>query len=214
MKLALALALAAAAASPAVAQDWIVYGGGEIEFLFNPDGAGSGTTSSLSAYAEAEMSGFYLGALGKVVNDSASNELDLYLGYRNELASGFSYDLYYTRYFYPNDSASNYGEIGFSLGQPLGDQAAISLDAYYDHDNRLGSVYAGAEFYATDRVTISANYGTYEVAGAGNEQEWDLGASYALSDEAAVDLRYYDGTEYVDSYFGLSLSFDTTLFGG
>ena len=196
------------------AQDMVVYSGAEVELLFDPDGAGSGTEASLSSYVEAERAGFYAGLLAKYVDDTASNEVNLYAGYRRDLDSGLSYGLVYTRYIYPNDSASNYGELGLSLGQTLGEKAALSFDAYYDHDNKLGSAYVGAEFYATDKITLSANYGTYEVDAAPSEQEWDVGASYAFTDEAAVDLRYYDGTEYTDSYFGLSVTYDTTIFGG
>jgi uncharacterized protein (TIGR02001 family) len=199
---------------PVLAQDWVVYGGGEAELLFDPDGAGSGTEASLSSYIEAERAGFYAGLFAKYVDDTASNEVNLYAGYRRDLDSGLSYGLVYTRYIYPNDSASNYGELGLSLGQTIGEKAAVSFDAYYDHTNELGSAYVGAEFYATDKITLSANYGTYEVDAAPSEQEWDVGASYAFTDEAAVDVRYYDGTEYTDSYFGLSVTYDTTIFGG
>ena len=69
-------------------------------------------------------------------------------------------------------------------------------------------------FAATDALELSANWGTYEVDSAGNEQEWDLGATYYIGEETAVDARWYDGSEYVDGYFGLSLTWDTTLMGG
>jgi uncharacterized protein (TIGR02001 family) len=196
------------------AQDLVVYSGAEVELLFEPDGAGSGTEASISSYVEAERAGFYGGLLAKYVDDKVSHEVNLYAGYRRDLDSGLSYDLVYTRYIYPNDSASNYGELGLSLGQTLGEQAAMTFDAYYDHTNKLGSAYVGAEFYATDKITLSANYGSYEVDAAPSEREWDVGASYAFTDEAAVDLRYYDGSEYTDSYFGLSVTYDTTVFGG
>lgn len=66
----------------------------------------------------------------------------------------------------------------------------------YDPENELGNAYIGAAYTATDRLEVSANYGVYEVADAGSETEWDLGATWALSDETGVDLRYYDGSEY------------------
>jgi uncharacterized protein (TIGR02001 family) len=197
-----------------MAQDFTVYSGGEVELLFEPDGAGSGTEASLSSYVEAERAGFYAGVLAKYVDDKVSHEIDLYAGYRRDLDSGLNYGLAYTRYIYPNDTASNYGELGLSLGQTLGDKAKLTFDGYFDHTNQLGSAYVGAEFYATDKITLSANYGSYEVDAAPSEQEWDVGASYAFTDKAAVDVRYYDGTEYTDSYFGLSVTYDTTIFGG
>jgi hypothetical protein len=201
-------------AAPAMAQDLSVYSGASLEFLNHPDGAGSQNETSASAYIEAEKMGFYGGIAGKVVNNSDSNRVDLYAGYRGDLDSGLSYGAVYTRYFYLNDSPSNYGELGLSLGQSLGDKASVSLDLSYDHTNKLGSAYVGAEYAITDAFAVSANYGTYQNDGAPSEQEWDLGMTYSMTDKSSFDLRYYDGTDYADSYFGLSLSFDTTLLGG
>ena len=197
-----------------MAQNFTVYSGGEAELQFEPDGAGSGTEASLSSYVEAERAGFYAGVLAKYVDDKISHEVNLYAGYRRDLDSGLNYSFAYTRYIYPNDTASNYGEVALSLGQTLGDKAKLTFDGYFDHTNQLGSAYVGAEFYATDKITLSANYGSYEVDAAPSEQEWDVGASYNFTDEAEVDVRYYDGTEYTDSYFGLSVTYDTTIFGG
>lgn len=214
MRILATLAAAALVAGPAAAQDLIVYGGAELEFTFDEDGPGTGTTTDLSGYVEAELNGFYAGIWALTTNEDLAQEFDLYLGYRNELASGLSYDVNYTRYFYPNDGGNCCGELGLSLGMPLGDQFSVSTDLYYDPDAEIGSAYVGAAFAATDALEVSVNYGTYQVDGASNEQEWDLGATYYLGEETAVDLRYYDGSEYVDSYFGLSLTWDSTLLGG
>jgi hypothetical protein len=102
--------------------------------------------------------------------------------------------------------------LTLALGVPLGDKFNATFDAAYDPEASLGNAYVGLEYYATDALTLSANYGTYEVDGAGSEEEWDVGVGYAVTEEAAVDLRYYDGTEYVDSYVGLSITWDTTIF--
>lgn len=44
------------------------------------------------------------------------------------------------------------------------------------------------------------------------KKEWDFGVTYGLTDEAGVDLCDHGGSEYFDSYIGLSLTFDTTIF--
>lgn len=214
MKILATLAAAALVTGPAAAQDLIVYGGAELEFTFDEGGPGTGTTTDLSGYVEVETNGFYAGIWALTTNDDLAQEFDLYLGYRNEHASGLSYDVNYTRYFYPNDGGNCCGDLGLSLGMPLGDQLSVSTDLYYDPDAEIGSAYVGAAFAATDSLEVSANYGTYQVDGASNEQEWDLGATYYVGEETAVDMRYYDGSEYVDSYFGLSLTWDSTLLGG
>lgn len=214
MKILATLAAAALVTGPAAAQDLIVYGGAELEFTFDEGGPGTGTTTDLSGYVEVETNGFYAGIWALTTNDDLAQEFDLYLGYRNEHASGLSYDVNYTRYFYPNDGGNCCGDLGLSLGMPLGDQLSVSTDLYYDPDAEIGSAYVGAAFAATDSLEVSANYGTYQIDGASNEQEWDLGATYYVGEETAVDMRYYDGSEYVDSYFGLSLTWDSTLLGG
>lgn len=207
-----AVALLALTTGSAMAQDLSVYGGAELEFAFDEDGPGTGTNSYLKGYLEVESNGFYAGLWAKIADEAAANRADPYLGYRNETAGGISYDIYYYRYNYINDSASNYGELTLSLGAPVGDKLSVSLDLAYDPENKLGNAYVGAAFAASDRLELSANYGVYEVADAASESEWDIGATWSLTDETAVDLRYYDGSEYVGSYVGLSLTWDSTLF--
>lgn len=199
-------------AGSATAQDLTVYGGGELEFAFDEDGPDTGTNTYLKGYLEVESQGFYAGIWARIANDDASNRADPYLGYRGETAGGLSYDVSYYRYNYVNDTGSNYGELILSLGMPLGDKLWTTLDLAYDPENALGNVYVGAAYTATDKLEISANYGVYEVADAASEQEWDFGGTWSLTDETAVDLRYYDGSEYAGSYIGLSLSWDSTLF--
>jgi uncharacterized protein (TIGR02001 family) len=212
--LALALALAAPfAPGLARAQAVTVYGGGAIEYLAEPGGADGGDSLTIEGYVEGEVSGFYLGAWGQVNKVSDANEIDLYFGYRRTLDSGFDYDLNYTRYIYPNDGGDCCGEIGLTLGQTIGDQIYVSAEGYWDPEAELGSGYLNAEFYPADRITVGASWGVYNVDGAADEQEWELGVTYGLTDQTAIDLRYYDGSEY-DGYFGLNLSFDTTLLGG
>lgn len=208
------IALVLAGTAPVSAQDLVVYGGGEIELLFSPDGSGSDNTGTVAAYLEGEINGFYAGLNGTVANDRVANEIYVYLGFRNDLDSGLSYDLSYTQYYYPNDGGACCGEILLSLGQTLGDKASVSLDLYHVPDDSTSSVYVGAAYDFTDKWNGSVNYGVYEVAGAGNESEWDIGATYAISDEVGIDARYYDGSDYADGYFGLSVTYDTTLLGG
>lgn len=205
----LTLALIAAPLSPAVAQDFFVYGGGELEL--EPNGADSGASSNVSTYLELEKSHFYAGVSGELAMDPLLNEVDLYLGYRSETASGLTYDVGYTLYYYPNDGGNCCGEMTLSLGKPFGDKLNVTFDAAYDPQSTLGNAYVGLEFYANDKITLSANYGSYQVDGADSEQEWDVGIGYALSEEASAEVRYYDGTDYANRYVGLNLIWDTTF---
>jgi uncharacterized protein (TIGR02001 family) len=207
-----AAAMLGLGAGAGLAQGPSVFGGAEVELTFDEFGPDSGTTSYLSGYLELDSSGFYAGIWGQVANDSALSEVDLYIGYRNETAAGLSYDFGYTRYIYPNDGGDCCGELTVSLGVPLGEKLSTSLDLAYDPDASLGNAYVGVAYQATDKLGVSANYGVYEVEAASSETEWDFGVTYGLTDESAVDLRYYDGSEYAGSYIGLSLTFDTTIF--
>ena len=145
----IALAALALTTGSAGAQDLSLYGGGELEFAFEEDGPGTGTNSYLSAYLELESRGFYAGIWGQIANDDLADEVDLYLGYRNELASGVSYDVGYIRYIYPNDGGDCCGELTLSLGAPVGEKLSLSLDLAYDPENELGNAYVGAAFAAT-----------------------------------------------------------------
>jgi uncharacterized protein (TIGR02001 family) len=192
-----------------VAPGFAVFAGSELEFTFPSDGA----TQELSGYIEAERNGIYGGVLALVANDSASNEIELYAGYRAETDTGFGYDISYTRYFYPNDGGDCCGEITLWLGQSVSDRVDLSTEIIFDPEASLGSISVEGAYNVSDRVSLSANFGVFEVESEPNEREWDVGVSYDLSDEAAVDLRYYDGSD-LDGYLGLSLTFDTTLLGG
>jgi hypothetical protein len=200
------------------AQDVLVYAGAELEFTHEEAGPGTGTITYLSGYGEVELAGFYGGLWGQVASDDLLNEVNLYFGYRNETAGGLAYTVYYTRYYYPMDGGDGGGEFALELDLPLGDQFAVAADAYYSPSfagaSSLASAYVGGSWYVTDALELSATFGTYEVDGASNEEEWDIGATYALGAATAVDFRYYDGSEYLDSYLGLSLTWDTTLVGG
>jgi hypothetical protein len=212
---AIAITLAAGAVE---AQEPIIYGGAAVEFTYDEFGPSSGTTSYLSGYSEVDLGGLYIGLWGQLASDKVLNEVDLYFGYRSELASGVAYNAYYTRYYYPSDGYDGGGEFGLEADVPVSDQFSVGTELYYspafEGAESLWSGYVGAAVLASDTLEISGLYGSYEVDGAGSEEEWELGATYFLGEETSVDFRYYDGTDYESSYLGLSLAWDTTIFGG
>jgi len=196
------------AVSSAQAQDFAVYGGAALYYSVEPDGPGSDNTVTVEPYVEVELNGFYAGLLASVANESVNNEIDLYLGYRNETEGGLSYDVGYTRYFYPNDGGNCCGEITLALDVSPTDTLTLSIDAALDPEAGYGATSLGAEYYVTDAISIAADVG---VTGIGRESEWDVGANYYFADSAYASLYYYEGSEY-EGYFELSVSYDTTLF--
>jgi hypothetical protein len=202
------------AATSGFAADLAVYTGLELEYLNDPDGAGSVDTTTLSGYFEAEYGSLYAGLEGELHEDRSDRELTPYVGMRYTFESGLGYDVYYTQYVYPNQIGADYGELTLSLGQEYGNGSTIAGDVYFYPETGLWSAYLYGTVPIGEKFEGSASFGIYEVDAAPSETEWDIGVSYYATDEIGIDLRYYDGSEYVEGYVGLSISFDTTLFGG
>ncbi len=185
-----------------------VFVGGEVELTFPSDGA----TREISVYAEAERNGIYGGVTALAADDRASDEISLYAGYRAETEAGLSYDLSYVRYFYPNDGGDCCGEFVLALEQPLNEVFALSGELTADPETSFNSVTVGGSYGLSGEIALSANFGLVHDEPGRHAREWDLGMTYALSDKAALDLRYYDGSDF-EGYLGLALTFDTTLLG-
>ncbi len=90
-------------------------------------------------------SGFYAGTWASNVDfgDSTSYELDLYLGFANELDNGLGYDFGYLYYAYPDapdsfDFGEIYGELSFSL---------FSVGAAYVVNDSSDSALENGDFY-------------------------------------------------------------------
>lgn len=150
-------------------------------------------------------SGFYVGTWASNVDfgDGTSYELDLYLGFANELDNGLGYDFGYLYYAYPDapgsaDFGEIYGELSFGLFS-IGaayvvndstDSAIESGDLYYyagvdlplANEFSLGFLIGRTAFDDSDRE----NY-THFVASLGKETE-ALGAfSFNLEYEDTFD---------------------------
>lgn len=206
----ISLALVAASVAPASAQDFFVFGGAAIEYEREPDGKGSDDKTDVNAYMEIEKSGLYFGVWVERSSDTLDSKADVYAGYRSELGSGLSYDISATRRFYLNDEG-DYSSLDLGVDMPIGNKLSGSLDLTYYPESSVSDAYVGLSYAVTDKLSVSANYGTYGVEDATSEQEWDFGAGYNLTDETVFDVRYYDGTDYADPYLGLSLTWDTTI---
>ena len=192
----------------AAGQDLKLLGGGALVFGFE----GGDTEQELSGYLEAERFGFYGGALGLVSTDIDQKRVDLYGGYRAETATGFSYDLSYTRSYYPNDGGNCCGEIALALGQTVGEALNLSGELTYQPEASLAGIEVGAEYFVTERLAISANLGTFEQDTGSSATEWDVGVKYGLNEASDLNLRYYDQPD-TDGRIELSLTFETSLLG-
>lgn len=198
------------AASSAVAQALSVTGGARLGFT---NEASSGVTSNAYGYVKGSIANFYLGASADIYNDSALNEVDLYAGYTNSLANGLSYDVSYTRYIYPNGGGDCCGGVGLSLSLPLGAAVTGTADANYYPEDHTTDTHLTLDYVLNDKTTLTGRVGRVGNVGAADTKEWELAASYALGQQTAVKVHYYDGSDY-KGYFGLDLTWDTALLGG
>lgn len=212
MRLALVstVVLASFAAAPAFADGFTLAGGAALSFA--PQGDAS-TRSDLNLYLEGGYANFYLGVSADVYNDRAVNEVDVSLGYRNTTAGGLSYDLSYTRYTYPNDGGDCCGDVYLSLSMPVTDALTATAKANYYPEDKLSDAHLSLDYALNDKVTLTGSVGVVQNDGALDTREWELAVGYALGDETAVKLHYYDGSDY-QGYLGLDLTWDTTLLGG
>lgn len=161
---------------------------------------------ALQGYVELESGGFYGGIWASTVRfpDNRDRlEVDLYLGFRNTVGA-LSYDIGYTRYFY-NRSGDCCGE--FILGLEADMSQGLSLDARFKYDpdeDTLNSRFGGA-VALNDQIEISGGFGRLQRS----HNYWDLGGTYALTDQVGVDLRYHDSNLAGEkSRAVLSVSFD------
>lgn len=159
----------------------------------------TGNNPAIQGGFDASYKGVYAGIWGSSFEGTkASSEIDLYLGYANEIDK-FSYDIGYAQYTYSGDTdALNFGEAYLTLGYDF-DVAAVSASYYLGVD--------------TNTVANDAANG-WEPGDA-----WELGLSVPLPMDISLDATYgvYDdkGTlnaatnNYGDYYYvGASKSFD------
>ncbi len=171
----------------------------------------SGLTNSdnkpaLQGYVELESDGFYGGIWGSTVRfpDSRDRiEVDLYLGYRNTVGA-LSYDVGYARYFY-NRSGDCCGEFLLSLDAEMGQGITLGSQFKYDPDDKKLNARFGGAVPLNDQIELSGGFGRLE----SSHNYWDLGATYGLTDNIGVDLRYHDSNFAGEkSRAVLSVSFD------
>lgn len=201
--------LAAAGGTSALAQGVTVSGG----LALTSDYVSSGLTQTdgdpaLQGYVEMETAGgFYAGIWASNVDLGGDDiEVDLYLGFRNELASGISYDLGYYRYFY-DDSGNCCGEIILSMGVPLGDSASLTPRIAWDPEYDGLNTSLALDVSVSDQIGLMAKIGKVR----DGQEYYQVGASYALTDATSMDLSWHD-SDVEDSKVVFTLSYDVTLF--
>lgn len=145
--------------------------------------------------------GFYLGNWNSTGKFGEANlEIDLYGGYKGEIAKDVGYDVGYIHYVYPNEGGFNSGEIygGLSYGP-------FSAKMYYgtrDGVNK-GMVYttAGYTLPLTDALALKASVGVRNKK-AGDFADYSLGVAYDLGNSLSVSATLAGATKQSDATDG------------
>ena len=163
----------------------------------------TGNSPAIAGGVDLDYKGAYVGVWGSSFEgDKASMETDVYLGYANEI-SGFSYDVGYTQFMYPNDTeALNFGEAHVKLGY---DFKVVSIGAAYflgvdtnDVAVAVDNWEPGDGWEVTASVplpmdiSIDGAYGSYDDAGTENNPTNNFGDYYSVS--ASKSLGKFDFT--------------------
>lgn len=159
-------------------------------------------------YVVGSYAGFFAGLYIASLYDAAEDyELELSLGYGNELANGLSYSLTYTAYYVEDDY--NAYDLTLGLGYALSDTVGIGAEFAYDPDSEDLDTSVSLSYVFTDKIA------GYVLLGQdmSNDIYGEIGVSYAITDEAAFSLLY-ENSESADATISFILSYDFNVFGG
>lgn len=137
-------------------------------------------------------------------DDDTSAEVDFYAGVKPE-AYGYVFDfagIYYSYYGQPDNAAElNFFEVKAAASRAVG-PATLGAAAYYspEFSGELGDALyyeVNGSFTANDRLSFSGVLGrqTFNDIDDADYTTWNVGATIALTDRLALDLRYHDTDE-------------------
>lgn len=144
--------------------------------------------------------GIYVGTWASNVDfgDDASTELDLYLGFANEVGE-FSYDFGYVYYGYPDGNDLDFGEVYGSVEWSF-ISVGISTTAHSDWSSNFGDdiyIEANFTFEILSDIELGLHLGSYNFDGGLDYQDYNVslsksGFSFMLSQvsEDKIDDDY------------------------
>lgn len=182
-------------ANVAVGSDYVFRGVSQTE-----DGA------AISAGVDMTNGVFYAGAWASNVSfagdDDSGVEADIYGGVRPEFA-GFALDFGVVGYLYDAPDALDYDYVEFkaAASRAIG-PATVGAAVYYSPDffgaaeDEATWVEANAAFSPADKWTVSGAVGRQFLSSDFDYTTWNAGAAYQMTDNLALDLRWYDTDEH------------------
>lgn len=175
----------------AAAQGLSFSGGATLTSEYVASGLKQSDGPAFQPWIEGEVNGFYFGAWlsnTDLAITGGTMEIDLYLGYRNEVGK-FSYDVGYARYFYRNPQADCCGELIVNLGYAPTDALSMGVRVAYDTTFKTTNSSLSLGYALNDKLSLEAKYGKIN---KGGRTYWSLGGSYAVTDSFGIGLAYHD----------------------
>jgi uncharacterized protein (TIGR02001 family) len=143
---------------------------------------------------------FYAGVWASNVDfgDDTSTEYDVYGGFRTE-AGGFAVDVGAVYYGYvdaPSFADYEYVEFKLAASRAIG-PASVGAAAYYSPDffgvdDQALYYEVNAGFSPMEKLTVTGAVGQQQLDVSDDYVTWNVGATYALTDNVAIDVRYHD----------------------
>ncbi len=158
-------------------------------------GNGSAVVSGGLDYAEGP---FYAGVWASSGDDSYGTEYDLYAGLAGEI-EGFSYDLGYVSYNYPDELVAGADFEEFYIGIGFGD---FSLTAY-DNDDGDYTYYAFGYGFGD----FSFTYGLWDATTDGSH----IDATYSMGDFGFTLSQVIDDDAYANDELKMMVSYSVPL---
>ncbi len=140
--------------------------------------------------------------------DDPSAEIDLYAGVKPTVA-GNNLDLGVIYYGYVDDKGgaadTGLGQFGYfelkAAGSRAVGPATVGVAAYYSPEfpGKTGKAYyyeLNGSIPVMEKLSVSAAAGHQEIDKGSSYSTWNIGATYAITDKLAADLRYSDTDEH------------------
>ncbi len=158
----------------------------------------------------------YVGAWGSTVHSATNKadfEFDLYAGVKPTYKD-FNFDFGAIYYGYPDQSTGSdlaYGELKAGVSHNLFDgTVGASVNYSPDFQGGLGKAFyyeVNASYPLTSKLSVSGALGQQALVNGGQYNTGNVGLTYALTKNLAVDLRYSDlNPHFEKSHTVLSLT--------
>ncbi|MBB5746792.1 TorF family putative porin [Brevundimonas variabilis] len=159
----------------------------------------TGEDPAIQGGVDLTIGSVYLGAWASNVDfgDSTDAEIDVYGGYRWE-SVGVAWDVGVVGYFYAPGSNSDYDyvEVKVAGSRAIGPltvgAAAYFSPDFFGVDDEATYLEANAAITPADKWTVSGAIGKQWLSTSDDYSTWNAGVAYAITENVALDLRYYD----------------------